>query len=270
MLSLQEKLRYRHQIQLKDFGVKTQERLKTAKVLVIGIGGLGCPVAQYLVGAGIGTIGLVDGDRVEESNLPRQILFSEADTGNNKAETAGQKLGLYNSNVAFSVYPYFLSVGNAASLISQYDVVMDCTDNFPARYLINDYCVWLHTPYIYASVSSWEGQVALFNHVDKKTANYRDLFPNPPGPCIHNCAESGVSGITTGMIGMMQVMQCLHFLMKNNKKLSDSLYHYNTFSMQSYSWPIKTSPDNPLRKTEDILHFLKQNETFYGSGNKKY
>ncbi len=185
--------RYDRQILLKEFGIASQEKLMQAKVLVIGAGGLGCPALQYLVAAGVGTIGIVDDDVVALNNLHRQVLYNVNDIGLSKAETAVQKLKVLNDEISIRVYNKRLTNKNALSIIKDYDTVVDGTDNFSSRYMINDACVLLNKSLIYGAISKFEGQVAVFNvkdEVNKRAINYRDLFPVPPKEhAILNCAE---------------------------------------------------------------------------------
>src|SRR5690554_4969248 len=187
-LTGEELRRYSRQVALKGFGVEKQLRLKRASVLVVGAGGLGCPALLYLVAAGVGRIGIIDSDVVDVSNLQRQVLYSVDDIGRNKAVAAAKRLTRLNPLTRLDVFPERLTTEGALALIKDYDVVIDGTDNLPTRYLINDACVLLGKPFVYASILAFEGQVAVFNFQGGPT--YRDLFPEPPPPdMLPNCAE---------------------------------------------------------------------------------
>src|SRR5690349_2125076 len=169
MLSPQEKNRYSRQILLPEIGTQGQERLAKAKVLVIGAGGLGCPVLQYLAAAGVGTLGIADGDIVEESNLQRQVLYTDSDTGRGKAAAAQEKIQAANPHIQVLAYPVAVTPDNILAMIAPYDIIVDGTDNFAARYLINDACVISGKPWVFGSIFRFEGQVAVFNYEDGPT-----------------------------------------------------------------------------------------------------
>src|SRR6266496_5267611 len=199
--------RYQRQILLKEFGEAGQQKLQQAKVLVIGAGGLGCPALQYLAAAGVGTIGIVDNDVVTLTNLHRQILYSTDDIGYPKTERATFKLHQLNSDITITPYNFRLTNKNALNIISDYETIIDGTDNFSTRYMINDACVLMNKPLVYGAISQFEGQVAIFNfrrNENDETVNYRDLFPNPPKEDeILNCEEAGVLGVLPGIVGTM-------------------------------------------------------------------
>jgi len=231
--------RYARHYSLSDFGFEGQEKLLQAKVLVIGAGGLGCPVLQYLVAAGIGTVGIVDHDYISLSNLQRQTLYSTEDIGKMKAEVASIKLQKLNPEITIKTYQVELTSKNAWNIISEYDIVVDCTDNFAARYLINDACVLLKKPFVFGAIYKYEGQVAVFNSNLKsnKKINYRHLFPNPPKPEeVQNCNEVGVLGVLPGMIGMMQANEVIKLItglgeILDGKLLTFNMLNYETFIM---------------------------------------
>src|SRR5215204_2459427 len=208
--SKEELARYNRHIIIPEFGLESQRKLKASKVLVVGSGGLGSPLLLYLAAAGIGTIGIVDFDIVDESNLQRQILFSGKDIGKSKAKLAAEKIKLLNPNNKVIAYNEQLTATNALDIIKDYDIIADGTDNFPTRYLINDACVLSSKPYVYGSVFQFEGQVSLFNHKNANGEcgpNYRDLYPSPPPPeLIPDCASGGVLGVLPGIIGSMQAL----------------------------------------------------------------
>lgn len=200
MLKQEEITRYSRHLILPEIGYEGQAQLKQARVLVIGAGGLGCPVLQYLAAAGVGTIGIVDGDVVEESNLQRQILFWVQDIGSKKATVAAEKLARQNPLVNFHAYTEFITADNAEKLISAYDLVIDGSDNFPTRYLVNDVCVYLNKPLVFGSIFKFEGQVSVFNYQGGPT--YRCIYPEPSSPeDVPNCSEIGVLGVLPGLIG---------------------------------------------------------------------
>jgi len=246
MLSEHDKKRYARQLALKNFGVGAQERLLSASVLVIGAGGLGCPALLYLTGAGVGKIGIADHDNVSLSNLHRQILFRVADIGKNKAACAAATLHALNPGISITIYPHALSTENAWEIISDYDVIIDGTDHFSTRYMINDACVLLKRPLVYAAVSGFEGQVAVFNQggsEGERSVNYRDLFPVPPQEeMIPNCEEAGVLGVLPGIIGTMQANEAIKIISGVGQTLVNQLLTYNALSNQVFSFDISRSP----------------------------
>lgn len=260
-LSDQELLRYSRHLSLPHFGHKAQNALKMAKVLVVGAGGLGAPVLQYLCAAGVGTIGVVDFDRVDITNLQRQILFSEGDIGQAKAETAIKKLRSQNSHIEFTEHAFQLNRNNAIELISDYDLVIDGTDNFPTRYLINDACVLTNRPFIYGSIYQFEGQVSVFNYQDGP--NYRDLFPTPPPPgMVPNCAEGGVLGVLPGIIGSIQALEAIKVLTHVGEALSGRLFVFDALSFSNRTIQIEKDPTNPISGPNPTITQLQDYEWF--------
>lgn len=234
-LSQGELHRYNRHLILKEFGLSKQSKLKNSKVLVVGAGGLGSPALLYLTAAGVGTVGIVDFDSVEYSNLQRQIIFREEDCGKNKAVCAADALRRLNQHVAFQVFPCRLTSDNALSVITQFDVVLDGTDNFATRYLINDACVLLNKPLVYASILRFEGQLAVFNfnRDGQFTANYRDLFPIPPDPeSVPNCEQAGVLGVLPGIIGSMQASEVIKIITGIGEPLTHRLLLFNALTME--------------------------------------
>jgi len=224
--------RYNRQILLPELGIEGQQKLKAAKVLVIGAGGLGSPVLLYLAAVGIGKIGVIDHDSVDESNLHRQILFNNADIGKSKADTAVNKLKLLNPFINFSSYPIKIDHDNASSLIQDYDLVVDGSDNFPTRYLVNDTCVALNKPLVFGSIFKFEGQVSVFNY--NGAADYRSLFPEPPPANeVLNCDESGVIGSLPGIIGSYMANETIKLLCGFGEVLSDRLLIINALDNSS-------------------------------------
>jgi adenylyltransferase/sulfurtransferase len=229
--------RYHRQIRLRDFGREGQEKLSMSSVLVLGAGGLGCPALQYLTAAGVGRIGIVDDDVVSVENLHRQILYKTSDVGKPKAVCAGSTLAALNPEIRIEIYEKRLTNLNALEILRLYDVIIDGTDNFASRYLVNDACVLLNKPLIYGSVSRYEGQLAVFNATNSSgpPANYRDLFPQPPGEGeVPDCEESGVLGVLPGIIGTMQANEAIKLLTGKGNILANQLYTYNSLTSGVY------------------------------------
>lgn len=257
MLNNREISRYSRHISLDNIGIDGQLKLKKAKVLVIGAGGLGCPVLQYLTAAGIGNIGIIDFDTIEESNLQRQILFSTIDTGSYKAEIAAQKLVLLNPLVKFDVYIEKLTTHNALELFNKYDIIVDGTDNFSTRYLVNDACILSSKPLVYGAIHRYEGQVSVFNY--KSGPTYRCLFPEPPKPgSIPNCSELGVIGVLPGIIGCYQANEVLKIILEIGNVLSGLVLVNNLMNNQSYTLNIKRNED----EIEKVLNNIENFKTF--------
>lgn len=209
----EELIRYNRQMILPEIGIKGQEKIFSAKVLVVGAGGLGCPALLYLSAAGIGTIGIIDFDKVELHNLHRQILYSTEDVGKSKANTAAEKLKNQNPHTNILVFDEMLSETNAEKIISQFNIVVDGSDNFLTRYLVNDTCVKLNLPLVYGSILKFEGQVAVFNFKGGK--NLRDIFPEPPNAeDVPNCDENGVLGTLPGIISTMMAQETLKLILE--------------------------------------------------------
>ncbi len=233
--------RYSRHIILSDIGLEGQEKVSNTKVLVIGAGGLGCPVLQYLVAAGVGTIGIVDFDIVEESNLQRQILFGTSSLGENKAIAAKKRLQDLNPNVSLITYPEALTPKNALYLFKDYDIIVDGSDNFDTRYLVNDAAVICNKPFVYGAIYKFEGQVSVFNYKDGPT--YRCLFPNPPSEgSVPNCSEIGVLGVLPGIIGAMQANEVLKMILGFKSVLSGKLYCYDAKTTNSYTLKVNKIP----------------------------
>jgi molybdopterin/thiamine biosynthesis adenylyltransferase/rhodanese-related sulfurtransferase len=226
MLSQEELIRYSRHLVMPGFDQQGQQKLKDASVLVIGAGGLGSPVLQYLTAAGIGRIGIVDYDVVDFSNLQRQVLFETDDVGFPKAQLAKAKLERQNPNVIFEVYQTSLNRDNILDILKDYDVVADGTDNFPTRYLINDACVIAGKPLVYGSIHQYEGQVSVFNY--ENGPNYRDLYPVPPDPnTVPSCEEGGVLGSLPGTIGSAMATEVIKVITGIGKTLSGRLFLFN-------------------------------------------
>lgn len=226
MLDQQELKRYQRQIILPEFGMDGQEKLKKARVLMVGAGGLGCPVLQYLVAAGIGFIGIVDDDMVDETNLHRQILYTTGDIGRNKSQVAVEKLGILNPHAKFTAYPVRLNVENAEDIFRTYDLIIDGSDNFPTRYLVNDICAELKIPLVFGSLFKFEGQVSVFNF--QGGPDYRSIFPEAPAANeMPNCAEIGVIGVLPGIIGCYMANEAIKLICEIGEVLSGKLLCIN-------------------------------------------
>ncbi|WP_282037486.1 HesA/MoeB/ThiF family protein [Saccharicrinis aurantiacus] len=222
MLTDQQKERYNRQILLPNFGEAAQEKLLKAKVLVVGAGGLGCPVLQYIVGAGIGNVGIIDADVVSLSNLQRQILYTEAEIGQYKAELAAKKMAALNSDVSFEVYTEFLSEENAKAIIAKYDMVVGATDNFKSRYLIDKYTKELGLPFVHGSIGEYEGQYTVFNY--KGSMAYADLFPNSNAD---GGKVLGVMGALPGVIGSYMGWEVIKIASEVGEVAANKLFIYN-------------------------------------------
>jgi molybdopterin/thiamine biosynthesis adenylyltransferase len=235
-LSRDELQRYSRHLSLKEFGIESQLRLKAASVLIIGAGGLGCPALLYLTAAGVGRIGVMDFDKVEIHNLQRQVLYNEDDIGRRKADAAIQHLRKRNSLVEFECFDQKLTPESALEIFPAFHLIIDCTDNFSARYAINDACVMLDKPFVYGSIFKFEGQVSLFNVKDKNGNNgptYRCLFPEPPEEgTIPSCEEAGVIGFLPGLIGTLQTAEAIKLITGTGETLSGKLLSLNSFTMQ--------------------------------------
>ena len=240
-LTQEEVIRYQRHLSLPEFGRAAQLKLKAAKVLVIGAGGLGCPVLQYLAAAGVGVIGIVDDDVVDVSNLQRQILFDSQEIGEPKALRAQAKLQAMNPLIQCIAHSVRIGVENATELVEPYDLVVDCSDNFATRYLINDVCVLTDKALIYGALYTFQGQVSVFNFQGGPT--YRCLFASPPKPEeAPNCAEIGVVGVLPGVIGCLQATEVIKLITGVGEPLSGKLLLFDALSMQSQTVQFKRVP----------------------------
>lgn len=231
-----ELLRYSCQLALPGFDRETQRQLQNAKVLIAGAGGLGCPAGQYLAAAGIGTIGIADYDTISISNLHRQILYTPAEAGLKKVTVACDKLQRQNPGISVIPHNIKITSENVMELIRQYDVVMDCTDNFETKYLLNDACVLQGKPLIYGAIYQYEGQVAVWNLLNDdgtRSPNYRDLFPNVNATQVPNCADGGVMPTLAGIIGCMQANEVIKYFAKQGDLLSGKILLFDVQTMQS-------------------------------------
>ncbi len=243
MLSKEEQARYSKQTILPEIGLEGQERLRAAKILVIGAGGLGCPILQYLTAAGIGTIGVADGDSIHISNLQRQVLYTNQETGQNKAETAIKKLHAQNPHVNFRLHNVFINAGNALDILKDYDIIVDGSDNFATRYLVNDACIILNKPMVFGAIYKFEGHVSVFNY--KNGPTYRCIFPEQPGEDeAPNCAEIGVIATLPGIIGTMQANEVIKMITGTGEVLSGKLLVIDTLTMNMHSFNFKLNEAN--------------------------
>jgi molybdopterin/thiamine biosynthesis adenylyltransferase/rhodanese-related sulfurtransferase len=250
MLQGEELKRYSRQIILPEIGITGQEKLKNARVLMIGAGGLGCPVLQYLGAAGVGEVGIIDDDVVDVTNLHRQILYSSADIGKLKANVAKEKLGLLNPHIVITAYPKRFTSGNAESIFKNYDLVIDGSDNFETRYLVNDTCVGLNKVLVFGSIFKFEGHVSVFNYHDGP--DYRDLFPEaPPSDEVPNCVEIGVLGVLPGIIGTYMASEAIKIICDIGETLSGKLMTIN--ALDNTTTVFKVSKQLNAPKPRDII-----------------
>ncbi len=259
---------YSRHLSIPEFGMEGQKKLKAAKVLAVGTGGLGAPMLQYLAAAGVGTIGLVDFDVIEASNLHRQVLFGASDVGRPKVEVAKERLQEINPHITINVHETRLTSDNALEIIEDYDVVADGTDNFPTRYLINDACVMLDKPNVHGSIFQFEGQVSVFNYVDQdgeRGPNYRDLFPEPPPPgLVPSCAEAGVLGVLPGIIGCIQASEVIKVITGIGEPLAGKLFLFDALNFSTRTVKVKKNKDNPLVGEDPEITELIDYQEFCG------
>jgi adenylyltransferase/sulfurtransferase len=221
--------RYLRQVSLTEIGTIGQQKILNAKVLVIGAGGLGCPVLQMLAASGVGTLGIVDGDEVDESNLHRQLLYTSEDCGKKKVNVAAHALHKINPEVNVKIYPEFISETNIATIANDYEILVDCTDTIATRYLINDICVHFGKPMIYASIHKFQGQISVFNY--QNGPSYRCLFPEKENNNVPNCITSGVLGVLPNTLGMLQATEVLKIILGIGDVFSGKLLIYNALSL---------------------------------------
>jgi adenylyltransferase/sulfurtransferase len=244
-LSRSELYRYARHLALPHVGLEGQSRLKAARVLCVGAGGLGSPLSMYLAAAGVGTLGIVDSDVVDASNLQRQLLHGTSDIGRTKLVSASDRLAEVNPHVTVVCHETRLTSENALGILADYDVVVDGTDNFPTRYLVNDACVLLGKPNVYGSVFRWEGQVSVFG--THGAPCYRCLFREPPPPgLVPNCAEGGVLGVLPGIIGSMQAMETVKLILEVGETLAGRLLIFDSLDMTWREVLLRRNPDCPV------------------------
>jgi adenylyltransferase/sulfurtransferase len=261
--SRQELLRYARHLVLPHVGVEGQARLKDARVLVVGAGGLGSPVAMYLAAAGVGTLGLVDFDVVDPSNLQRQLLHGASDVGRAKLESASDTLREINPHVAVIHHPVRLSSENALAVMEPYHLVVDGSDNFPTRYLVNDACVLLGKPLVFGAVLQWEGQAAVFGAPGGPC--YRCLFQEPPPPgAVPNCAEGGVLGVLPGIIGSIQGLEAIKLILGEGETLAGRFLIFDALEMRFRELTLKRNPSCPACGDEPTISALIDYEVFCG------
>jgi molybdopterin/thiamine biosynthesis adenylyltransferase/rhodanese-related sulfurtransferase len=262
-LERDELYRYARHLALPEVGVEGQQRLKAGRVLCVGAGGLGSPLALYLAAAGVGTIGIVDFDVVDESNLQRQLLHGTKDVGRSKLDSAADRLADVNPYVEVICHDARLSSENALEIMAGYDVVVDGTDNFPTRYLVNDACVLLGTPNVYGSVFRWEGQVSVF--ATEGGPCYRCLFREPPPPgLVPNCAEGGVLGVLPGIIGSTQAMETIKLLLGVGTSLVGRLMLFDGLEMSWREVELRRNPGCPVCGDTPTQRELIDYEVFCG------
>lgn len=245
-LSTSELQRYARQLSIPQFGIEAQTRLKQARVLCIGAGGLGSPISLYLAAAGVGTLGLVDPDTVDASNLQRQILYGTDDVGRPKLEAAADRLRSVNPHTEIIPHAVRFTSANAREIVDDYDIVIDGTDNFPTRYLSNDICVWLKKPNIYGSILRFEGQVSVFAPYLGGPC-YRCMVPNPPAPgLVPTCAEGGVLGVLPGIVGSMQALEAIKLITGIGEPVLGRLLHVDTLAMRFRTIQLRRDPECPV------------------------
>jgi sulfur-carrier protein adenylyltransferase/sulfurtransferase len=244
-LTKEEYERYSRHLILPEVGLEGQKRLKAASVLCIGTGGLGSPLLLYLAAAGVGRIGIVDFDIVDHSNLQRQVIHGTSWVGKPKIESAKNRILEINPYCQVELYNTMISSANALEIMAPYDIVVDGTDNFPTRYLVNDACVLLNKPNVYGSIFRFEGQATVFNY--QEGPNYRDLYPEPPPPgMVPSCAEGGVLGILPGIIGVIQATETVKIILGQGTTLSGRLLLFNALEMKFRELKLRPNPERPV------------------------
>ena len=262
-LSPEEIRRYGRHLIMPEVGMKGQKRLKAAKVLLVGAGGLGSPLCLYLAAAGIGRIGLVDFDQVDQSNLQRQVIYTVRDVGRPKLKAAKDRILELNPNVQVDSYETRLTSENALEVIRDYDLLVDGTDNFPTRYLVNDACVLLGKVNVYGSIFRFEGQISVFDA--KIGPCYRCLYPEPPPPgMVPSCAEGGVLGILPGVVGTLQAVETIKIIIKKGESLTGRLLLFDALNMNFKELKLKKNPNCPICGQNPTIKSLIDYETFCG------
>src|SRR6516225_9271398 len=262
-LNNEEVLRYSRHLIMPEVGMEGQQKLKAARVLCIGTGGLGSPLALYLAAAGVGTIGLVDFDVVDFTNLQRQIIHFTSDVGRSKLESAKEKLGSINPFVNVRTFNTKLTSENALSIFADFDIIIDGTDNFPTRFLVNDACVFTGKPNVYGSIFRFEGQASVFAAKDGPC--YRCLYPEPPPPgLVPNCAEGGVLGILPGLIGVIQATETVKLILGTGKPLIGRLLLYDALEMPFREMKVRKNLECPVCGPEPSIRGLIDYHQFCG------
>jgi len=266
--SKEELSRYSRHLIIPEFNIEGQRKLKAAKVLVVGTGGLGAPLLQYLAAAGVGTIGVLDFDVVEDSNLQRQVLFSTSDIGKPKVLAAKERLEGLNPYINIVTHNVHLSSENALDIVKDYDLVADGTDNFPTRYLVNDACVLLGKTNVYASIYRFDGQVSVFNYKNEDGVvgpNYRDLFPSPPPPgLVPSCAEGGVLGVLPGIVGSLQANEVIKVITGVGEPLVGRLFLFDAMNFETRTVKVHRDENNPLNGKNPTITALVDYQEFCG------
>ncbi|MDZ4663036.1 MAG: molybdopterin-synthase adenylyltransferase MoeB [Pseudomonadota bacterium] len=266
-LSKEEVRRYSRHLLMPQVKMEGQLKLKAARVLIIGTGGLGAPLGLYLAAAGIGMLGLVDFDVVDASNLQRQVIFTNDDIGRPKVEAARDHLSKLNHYIEIMSYNELFTSQNALRIMQEYDVIVDATDNFPTRYLINDACVFTQKPYVYGSIFQHEGQVTVFAKSDGPC--YRCLFPEPPPPgMVPSCAEGGVLGVLPGIIGSLQANEALNLILNIGEGLAGRLVRFDAINVRFKELKIKKNPNCPVCGANPSITKLIDYEEFCGLSDK--
>ena len=266
-LSAAELLRYARHLTLPGVGREGQLRLRSARLLVVGAGGLGSPAALYLAAAGVGTVGLVDFDRVDVSNLQRQILHGTRAVGRPKVESAAERLADLNPDVRVLPIEQRLTAANARDMIGQFDLVVDGTDNFPTRYLVNDVCVWLGKPLVYGSIFRFEGQASVFHAAHGPC--YRCLYAEPPPPnLVPSCAEGGVLGVLPGVIGSLQALEAIKLILGAGDSLVGRLLVFDALRLSFRQLTIRKDPDCPVCGPRPTITEPIDYEAFCGVGGQ--
>jgi sulfur-carrier protein adenylyltransferase/sulfurtransferase len=262
-LSNEEILRYSRHLIMPEVGMEGQLKLKNAKVLLIGTGGLGAPLGLYLTAAGVGKIGLVDFDKVDFTNLQRQITFGTSDVGKPKTEAALARLSNLNPDIEIVAYDCKLSSENALELFRDYDIIVDGTDNFPTRYLVNDACLLLGKPNVYGSIFRFEGQVTVFGMPDGPC--YRCLYPEPPPPgLVPSCAEGGVLGVLPGIVGSLQAMEAIKLIIDRGESLAGRLLLFDALALKFRELKLRKNANCPMCGPERKIHRLIDYAEFCG------
>src|SRR5215211_151311 len=267
-LEREELLRYGRQLLLPEVAIDGQRKLKASRVLIIGAGGLGSPAALYLAAAGVGTLGLVDFDIVEVTNLQRQILHGTRDVGRLKLDSARDRLHDANPNVKLELHPTRLTSANALTIIREYDLVLDGTDNFATRYLVNDACVLLGKPNVYGSIFRFDGQASVFATEDGPC--YRCIYPEPPPPgLVPSCAEGGVLGVLPGLVGTLQATETIKLLLGTGESLAGRLLLIDTLAATFRTVRLRKDPTCPACGTREITQLIDYDQ-FCGTGAAAY
>src|SRR5277367_3796980 len=262
-LSKEEVMRYSRHLIMPEVGMEGQLKIKQAKVLCIGTGGLGAPLGLYLAAAGVGRIGLVDFDVVDTTNLQRQVLFGTSDVGRPKTEAAAERLRNLNPDIQIDTFETQLTSANALELFKDYDIIVDGTDNFPTRYLVNDACILLGKPNVYGSIFRFEGQVTIFGVPDGPC--YRCLYPEPPPPgLVPSCAEGGVLGVLPGIVGSLQALETIKLILGKGESLSGRLVLFDALAMKFRELKLKKNAHCPVCGPQRKIHELIDYNEFCG------